>query len=109
MYLRYFGIRVTNLESSIKFYTELPRLREVGRGSMAEYGGGRGEWVLLRDPISGQQLELNMYPKGSKYSAAYVPGEGLDHIGFMVRDVQAKYMELLAKGLVQTETTPENT
>ncbi len=40
---------------------------------------------------------------------AYVPGEGLDHIGFMVRDVQAKYMELLAKGVVPTEITPENT
>ncbi len=109
MHLRYFGVRVTDLDRSLKFYTEALGLKEVGRGDMEKFGGGRGVWVLLRDQLTGQQLELNCYPIGSIYDTPYSPGEGLDHIGFIVSDVSKKYNELLSKGASPTEVTPEST
>ena len=109
MHLKYFGIRVTNIDNSYKFYTEALGLKEVNRGDMSQYGGGRGSWILLGDPLTGQQLELNQYPKGSKYDVPYSPGEGLDHVGFVVSDVAKKYRELLTKGASPTEITPEST
>ncbi len=106
MYLRYFGIRVTDLGRSLKFYTNLLGLKEVDRGTMGEHGGGRGEWVLLEDGTSGQRLELNVYPEGSQWNAPYEPGEGLDHIGFVVDDVPKTYEELVAGGAGPTEIDP---
>lgn len=55
MVLRYFGIRVTELERSVKFYTELLGLRKRRQGKM-QHGG---KWILLEDPRSHQRLELN--------------------------------------------------
>lgn len=109
MSLRYFGIRVTDLEKSLKFYTELLGLKEVRRGDMSKYGGGRGTWVLLRDEVTGQQLELNWYPKGSHFAVPYVPGEGLDHIAFEVEDVEAKFDDLMARGVKPTDINPLST
>ncbi len=106
MPLRYFGIRVTDLDKSLRFYTELFGLKEVRRGDMSTYGGGRGRWVLLRDEQTGQQLELNWYPKGSPYAVPYVPGEGLDHIGFEVDNVEEKFEEFLTKGVRPTDIDP---
>ncbi len=62
-YLSYVGIRVTNLEKSLKFYEGLFGLEEVTRGDNSKFG--MGVFVLLRDRKSGQKLELNWYPKGS--------------------------------------------
>ncbi|MHB8567754.1 MAG: VOC family protein [Nitrososphaerales archaeon] len=109
VHLRYFGIRVTDLQRSLEFYTKGLGLKEASRGDMSQYGVGRGTWVLLRDPLTGQQLELNWYPKDSHYATAYAAGEGLDHIGFVVSDVQKKYNELLAMGALPTDLAPENT
>lgn len=109
MHLRYFGFRVTDLDRSVKFYTDLLGLKETGRGSMREYGGGRGDWVLLKDEVSGQRLELSAYPEGSRWHAPYEPGEGLDHIGFVVGDVPAAYDELVAGGAGPTDLDPAST
>lgn len=109
MYLRYVGIRVTDLDRSLAFFTEHLGLREVSRGDMRQYGGGRGRWVLLQDPRSEQRLELNWYPEGSPYAVPYEPGEGLDHIGFVVDDVEEAFARLLAAGAEPTELTPEST
>lgn len=70
-----FGIRVTNFEKSIEFYTHLLDLEELKRVVEAEYA-----YVLLRDRRSGQRLELNWYAPSSPFWAPYVPGEGLDHL-----------------------------
>jgi lactoylglutathione lyase len=96
MYLEYVGIRVTDLERSMGFYTRLLGLQEAKRRDMTQWG--LGIWVLLRDPISGHQLELNWYPPGSRYATPYAPGEALDHVGFIVDDVEATYRELVARG-----------
>ena len=107
MYLKYFGIRVTNLERSLRFYKNLLGLTEVKRGDC--YERGAGIWVLLKDEKSQQQLELNWYPEDSKFNTRYIPGEGLDHIGFVVDNVEDKYHELIAKGGQPTELDPAST
>lgn len=96
MFLSYVGIRVTDLDRSVKFYSEVFGLKVVRSGDLSDKGGGK--YVLLRDNISGQRLELNWYPEGSKYATKYEPGEGLDHLGVKVDDVSAKLKELEAKG-----------
>jgi|SRR5579862_3247722 len=97
MYVSYFGIRVTDLARSVKFYTELFGLKVVREGDMTLSGGGK--YVLLKDRISGQRLELNWYPKDSEFAVNYEPGEGLDHIGVKVDNVAEKINELRAKGV----------
>jgi lactoylglutathione lyase len=104
MYLSYCGIRVTDLERSLKFYTELFGLKEVARGDRTKYGAG--VYVLLRDPKSRQKLELNWYPEGSRYGVPYVVGEGLDHIAFKVDDVTKTYEILVSRGAGPTEIAP---
>ncbi len=104
MALRYFGIRVTGLERSEKFYSELLGLRKLREGKI--HHGGR--WVLLEDPRSHQRLELNWYPPDSPYSTSYVPGEGLDHIGFKVQNAGKTFRKLVSKGAVPALTPDDN-
>jgi catechol 2,3-dioxygenase-like lactoylglutathione lyase family enzyme len=49
MYLSCCGIRVTDLERSLKFYTELFGLKEVAIGDRSKHGAGA--YVLLRENI----------------------------------------------------------
>ena len=102
MVLRYFGIRVKNLENSIEFYTKLLGLKVLRKGRM--YHGGK--WVLLVDPRSHQRLELNWYPADSPYATKYKLGEELDHIGFRVQDAASTYKKLIASG-VKPALVPE--
>jgi len=78
MGLIYFGVRVTNLDRSLRFYVEGLGLEELRRGRLP-HGGRR---VLLADRKTGQRLELNWYPEGSPFAVPYVAGEGLDHLGY---------------------------
>ncbi len=94
MTLRYAGIRVTDLDRSIRFYTEGLGLAVVHRGTMSH----GGVFVSLEDPASHEHLELNWYPPGSPYHTAYAPGEGLDHLGFEVDDARARLRDLVALG-----------
>ncbi len=94
MGLRYTGVRVTDLERSRRFYVELLGLKPIGSGT-AHHGG---RWLLLQDPRTRQRLELNWYPPSHPFATRYVPGEGLDHIGFRVPDAAAAYRRLRAKG-----------
>ena len=96
MHLEYVGIRVTDLDRSLRFYTEQLGLKEIRRKDVR--GEGLGIWVVLQDPESGHLIELNWYPEGSRHAAPYVAGEGLDHIGFIVDDVAETYDRLLAAG-----------
>lgn len=101
MYLSYVGIRVTNMERSLKFYVELFHLEVVSQGDNGPRGGGT--YALLRDPNSGQKLELNHYPSSSPYAVPYAPGEGLDHISFRVKDVGETLRELAKRGVERIE------
>ena len=105
MYLSYVGIRVTNLERSLKFYKEFFGLQEVERGDNSQFGNG--VFVLLRDRKSGMKLELNWYPASSRYSTPYIAGEGLDHVAFCVDSIKKKFKELVDKGVSPTDFGPE--
>jgi catechol 2,3-dioxygenase-like lactoylglutathione lyase family enzyme len=95
-YLSYFGIRVTDLDRSLGFYTKFFGLKEVARGDSSSSGGGTA--ILLKDPFSGQRLELNWYPPGSQYAVPFLPGEGLDHLAFRVADLPETLRRLAADG-----------
>jgi len=94
VYLDYVGIRVTNLAAASRFLTKALGLAEVRRGRM-DHGG---VWVLFRDPVSHQQLELNWYPRGNPYATPFSPGEGLDHLGVRVNDLAAAGRRVKAAG-----------
>jgi catechol 2,3-dioxygenase-like lactoylglutathione lyase family enzyme len=89
--LYYSGIEVRELSRSLRFYRSLG-LRVNHRGTMAH----GGKYVHMKDPSSGQRLELNWYPKGSRFYAKYKTGSELDHIGFVVDDAE-KWFKLLVK------------
>ncbi len=90
----YTGIRVRDMEKSVKFYTKVIGLRAVGKGTMSH----GGKYVHLRDPKTRQMLELNWYPEGSRFFTEYQNGEELDHLAFAVKDVKKAYKELVKKG-----------
>ncbi len=99
MFLDYVGIRVTNLARAVRFVREGLGLAEVRRGRM----GHGGVWVLLEDRTSHQQLELNWYPKRSRFATPFVAGEGLDHLGVRVQDLGAAAKQLVAAGARKVE------
>jgi catechol 2,3-dioxygenase-like lactoylglutathione lyase family enzyme len=88
------GIRVTDLERSIGFYTRVLDLEEIDRGGDAE-----GTYVLLRDRRSGQRLELNWYAEDSPFAGPYTPGEALDHFEVRVKSVPETVERLRAMGI----------
>jgi lactoylglutathione lyase len=79
--LEYTGIRVRDLDRSIRFYCEGLGLRRGPTGRMA----AGGVWQELQDPESGAVLELNYYPGEPPYRE----GDELDHLGFRVEDLDA--------------------
>lgn len=89
-----FGIRVTNLERSVEFYTKLFDLEELSRAQDED-----SAYVLFRDRRSGQRIELNWYADTNPFAAPYSVGEALDHIEVRVRDVPAMLEHLRALGI----------
>jgi catechol 2,3-dioxygenase-like lactoylglutathione lyase family enzyme len=89
--LAYLGIRVRDIERSTKFYTELLGLKVI----IPDHPNAvlQSRIVMLRDPKTGQQLELNWYPDGGQFGVPFVTGESLDHLGVRVEDVPA-FLEL---------------
>lgn len=78
---RYTGIRVKDMESAVKFYTELLEMQLVDRTRIETTGG---EVATLISEKGGPEIELNFYPEGSRFATPYVAGEGLDHLAFRV-------------------------
>jgi len=77
----YVGIRVTNLQRSIDFYTKLLGMKVKGRSKCEQT---EGETVDLESQKGDFFLELNHYAETSPYNSKYVVGEGLDHLAFKV-------------------------
>jgi len=67
-----------------------------------------GKFVQLRGKGSEQTLELNWYPKGSKFYTEYASGEEMDHIAFHVKDAAKAYKELLARGATSAASPKES-
>jgi lactoylglutathione lyase len=91
----YTGIRVRNLEESIRFYKEALGFHVVLRGKMSAH---EGTYVHMRTPTGKQILELNYYPKTSKFHEEYTNGSELDHLGLYVSDVRRQYDRLIKLG-----------
>lgn len=91
--LYYTGIQVRELSRSLRFYRSLG-LKVSRRGTMPH----GGKWVHLKDPSSGQRLELNWYPKGSRFYEKYRNGSELDHVGFIVDDAVKWFKRLVKRG-----------
>ena len=89
----YVGIRVTDLERSIDFYTNMLGMIVSGRSKIEQT---KGETVGLQTEKDGFTLELNYYEKDSPYNTKYVVGEGLDHLAFKVDDLD-KALEIAKK------------
>jgi lactoylglutathione lyase len=91
----YVGIRVTNLQKSIDFYTKVLGMNVTGRSKIEQT---KGETVGLQSEKDGFILELNYYEKGSPYNTEYVVGEGLDHLAFKVDDLNKALEEARRAG-----------
>ena len=90
----YTGIRVKDLKKSLDFYTRVIGMKVVRKGTMPH----GGKWVHLRGKGSKQTLELNWYPKGSRFYTEYTNGEELDHLAFVVSDKRKAFKELVKNG-----------
>jgi len=91
----YIGIRVTDLERSIDFYTNILGMKVSGRSKIEQT---KGETVGLQTEKDGFTLELNYYEKDSPYNTKYVVGEGLDHLSFKVDDLDKALEEAKKAG-----------
>lgn len=112
MKLEQAGLRVRDLQRSVRFYTRALGLRVVRRGDTRVWGGGL--WVLLQDPASRRFLELNWYPRGSIFHGPYRPGDALDHLDFTVgrasrARLEETYRRLLRHGARATKWSPATT
>ena len=101
----YTGIRVKNIEASVKFYTNLLGMKELDRTTIP---AAKGTVVNLVTEDGGPVLELNCYEKGSPFDAKYAVGEGLDHLAFQVPSLDAALAEAKKAGhpMVQEVRTP---
>ena len=91
----YTGIRVKDLEESIKFYKEALGFHVLFRAKMVHH---EGTFVQMRTPTGKQVLELNYYPETSKFYEEYCNGSELDHIGLYVSNVREQYRRLVKLG-----------
>ena len=90
----YAGIRVRDLRRSVAFYTKGFGMKVVAKGTMPH----GGKYVHLVTPGTRMRLELNWYPRGSRFYTPYRRGEEMDHLAFVVDDVEKAYRELLKHG-----------
>ena len=88
--LQYTGIRVRDLERSIRFYTQVLGLSVRDRVAFPETGG---VVVDLVSEGSDHPIELNYYESASPFATAYEAGESLDHLSFTVPDLEAALKE----------------
>jgi lactoylglutathione lyase len=91
----YVGIRVTNVQKSIDFYTKLLGMKIAGRSKIEQT---KGETVALQSEEGAFALELNYYEKDSPYNTKYTPGEGLDHLAFKVDNLDKALEETRKAG-----------
>ncbi len=112
MWLEQVGLRVTDIKRSVRFYTKGLGLKVVARGDTRSWGGGL--WVQLQDPRSRRVVELNWYPKGSRFYTPYKAGDALDHIDVTLgvasrARLEKEHRRLLRLGARPTRYDPSTT
>lgn len=93
----YTGIRVKNMDESIRFYTEVLGMKIAEKREKME--PTRGEVVTLKSTNSSQLLELNFYEEESPFYAPYMNGEDLDHLAFDVENLENTVSDLKRRGI----------
>jgi catechol 2,3-dioxygenase-like lactoylglutathione lyase family enzyme len=93
--LKYTGIRVRDLATSIQFYT---RALGMTARPTERIAATKGVVVDLVSEGSDHPLELNYYEEGSPFATTYGAGEELDHLGFKVDDLDAAIAEATKAG-----------
>jgi lactoylglutathione lyase len=92
----YTGIRVKDMDESIRFYTETLGMTVAERQETPQT---HGEVATLKSPGSEQVLELNWYEEGTKFGTPYANGSEVDHLAFEVENVTEWVRELESKGV----------
>jgi lactoylglutathione lyase len=92
--LIYTGIRVKDMDESIRFYCDILGMHLVKRDKTPQTNG---EGAELRSPDSDQVLELNWYSEGSKFGTPYLNGSEVDHLAFDVENLEDWLAELETK------------
>lgn len=91
----YSGIRVKDMNRSIRFYTQALGMKLQSRGKNKAI---QGEWAQLESPGSRQLLELNWYSPKSPFYTPWKHGVEMDHLCYRVDDVDRSAKTLLAAG-----------
>ena len=92
----YTGIRVKDMDESIRFYTQILGMKLLERERTPQT---QGEVATLKSPGSEQVIELNWYAQGSRFGTPYANGSEVDHLGFDVDDLDEWIRELEKKGV----------
>jgi lactoylglutathione lyase len=95
--MAYSGIRVKDMEESLRFYTEILGMQVVD--PLVSNPATEGKVVTLRSPDSTQLLELNWYQPGTRFGPTYSNGEDLDHLAFECDDLEDAVKELERRGI----------
>jgi len=98
--LVYTGIRVRDMDESVRFYSKILGMKLLGR---ARVRSTRGEWAQLRSRGSAQLLELNWYSPRSIFYKRWTRGVELDHLCFAVDDLEGAVKELRRNGAERVE------
>jgi methylmalonyl-CoA/ethylmalonyl-CoA epimerase len=101
--LDHIGIAVSNLEESLKFYTDMLGMQLHGTETVEEQ---KVKTAFL--PLGETEVELleSTAPDGPIGKFIEARGQGIQHIAFRVDDLEAALAELKAKGLRLIDEKP---
>ncbi len=93
----YFGIRVKDMDESIKFYTEVMGMKLKER--IPHFDTTGGEVAVVASEDKGSEIELNHYREDSKYFEPYTNGQELVYLAFYLgKDHEEFLAEAKKKG-----------
>jgi len=97
------GIAVSNLEESLKLYTEVLGLKLHGTETVEEQ---KVKVAFL--PLGDTEIELleSTAPDGPIAKFIETKGQGIQHIAYRVKDIEKALAEMKAKGIRLIDETP---
>ncbi len=95
------SIRISNMNRSITFYTELMGLKLTSRREIPQ---NDAEIAFLQDPEGkGSKLELTYYRKQKNFVQAEYEDRLFDHLAFEIRDMGKTISKLRKKKVTVTD------